>query len=255
MNSTKEEKIKGLVKPDSSDLGHEVVIEVEDISKDFKVGKNEIHALRDINLKIYSTDFAVIFGPSGCGKSTLLNIILGIDNPTTGKVILRDRNIFLIPEDERGIFRSRKIGMIYQTPYWVRSLNSVENVALPLIIEGIKQSFALARAHKVMEELEIDTLAKQIPTQLSGGEQQKLELARALVANPWIIMADEPTGNLDSASANEIMELFDELNQKHDRTVVLVTHNQAYWGLGNRRIEMKDGKIIKDSKHRRNSTI
>jgi len=152
-------------------------------------------------------------------------------------------------DDERSTFRSKKIGMIYQMPYWIKSLNVVENVALPLIIEGVKESEAMRHAKTILTDLGIADLAKQMPTQLSGGQQQKAGLARALVSNPWILMADEPTGNLDSKSGDEIMEIFRELNKKHKRTILMVTHNEQYFNYGTRKIEMKDGEIIKDSKN------
>lgn len=227
----------------------DVVIEVNNLTKTFLVGDNKIRALRDVDLKIYDTDFVIIFGPSGCGKSTLLNIILGIDQPTSGKVTVRNTDVFKLPEDERAYFRLSKIGMVHQMPYWIKSLTVRENVAIPLIIKGIKEKNALERADAIMEELSIGELANQKPTQLSGGQQQKVGLARALITNPWIIMADEPTGNLDSKSADEIMKILYGLSKKHKRTVILVTHNDKYWEYGNRRIEMIDGKIAKDTNH------
>jgi len=141
------------------------------------------------------------------------------------------------------------MGIIYQMAYWIKSLNVAENVAMPLIIEGIKKKRAVERALELMKELKIENLARQIPTQLSGGEQQKIGLARALIANPHILIADEPTGNLDSTSSDEIMALFDTLNRKFKKTIILVTHNQSYWDLGTKRIEMRDGAIMKEVNH------
>ena len=225
----------------------EPVIRVKNLYKSFRVGQNEIEALRGIELEVYATDFLVIFGPSGCGKSTLLNLILGIDTPSNGTIIVRDTDLFALPEDERSVYRARKIGMVYQMPYWVKSLNVIENVALPLIIEGLKIRPSMKRAEKMLEELGIPELSKQLPTQLSGGEQQRVGLARALVTNPWIIMADEPTGNLDSQNAKDIMDMLRKLNSEQKRTIILVTHNEEYWNYGTRRIEMKDGQITKDT--------
>jgi len=223
------------------------IIEIENLSKTFTVSGKKIEALKEVNLKVYATDFLLIFGPSGCGKSTLLNIMSGLDWPTTGRVLVRDVNIFELGEDKRGIFRSQKLGMIQQMSNWIKSLTVVENIALPLIIAGMSESDALKSAQKIMTELKIDTLARQKPTQLSGGEQQKAALARALVNNPWIVLADEPTGNLDSTSADEMMGIFQYLNTELKRTIILVTHNQAYWTIGKRRLEMKDGRIVKES--------
>lgn len=225
---------------------HDVIIDVRNVTKDFVVGKNTIPVLKGVNLQIKAADFVVIFGPSGCGKSTLLNVILGLEAPTKGEVEIRDTKIYNLSDDQRATFRAHKIGMVYQMPYWIKSLNVQENIAFPLIIEGAPEREAMTRARRVMGEIGIEDLAKQIPTQLSGGEQQKVGLARALVTNPWILMADEPTGNLDSTAGDEVLAIFQELNIKHKRTVVIVTHNPAYWDCGNRRIEMKDGQIVKD---------
>lgn len=227
----------------------EPIIKVKDLYKSFRVGESKIEALRGINLEIFSEDFIVIFGPSGCGKSTLLNIILGLENPERGSVTIRGTNIANLTEDEKGSFRARKIGMVYQMPNWIKSMSVLENIAAPLVIEGIKMKFALQKAGEVLKSLRISELSGQYPTQLSGGQQQRAELARALVANPWIIIADEPTGNLDSKAAEDVMDLLKKLNQQEERTIILVTHNNDYWNWGTRRIEMKDGKIIKDDNH------
>jgi putative ABC transport system ATP-binding protein len=228
---------------------HQAVIKVENISKVFDLGKRKIQALSNVNLEVKGKDFLIIFGPSGCGKSTLLNIIAGADEPSSGKVTVRDKNIFNMTEDQRGIFRSKKMGIIYQMSYWIKSLNAVENVAMPLIINGMKAKKAIDKAMALLLELKIDKLATQNPTQLSGGEQQKIGFARALISNPHIIIADEPTGNLDSTSADEVMSLFHTFNTQYKKTIILVTHNQAYWDMGTRRIEMRDGTIVKEVNH------
>lgn len=228
---------------------HEPVIEIKDVSREFYVGKNQIKALENIQIQVAPADFIVIFGPSGCGKSTLLNTILGLDEPSKGEVRIRGTNIYKLNDDARAKFRAKKIGMVHQMPYWIKSLNTVENVAMPLIIEGVPEVEAIKHATHVLEQVNISKLAKQRPTELSGGQQQRVGLARALVSNPWIIMADEPTGNLDTTTSDEIMAVFDRLNVEHKRTIILVTHNTAYWELGNRRIEMKDGKVVKDTSH------
>ena len=231
-------------------MGKTIVINAEEVEKSFKVGEGVVRVLRGVDLQVYSGDFAVIFGPSGCGKSTLLNIIMGIDTPTSGTFHVRDTNIEKLSEDGRATFRSRKMGMVHQLPYWVKSIDVRHNVALPLIIKGEKQDEALVKADKLLRELEIIKLSTKRPSQLSGGEQQKVGIARALICEPWIILADEPTGNLDSEAGEEIMELLRRLNREEGRTILLVTHNDRYWNAGNRRIEMEDGKIIKDTKHK-----
>ena len=229
-------------------VGHETIIDINGVYKDFHVGKNTINALTDINLEVKATDFIVLFGPSGCGKSTLFNIILGLEPPTKGEVKIRDTHIYKLSDDERAKFRIKKIGMVYQMSNWIKSLNVVENVAFPLIAEGIKEKEAIVRAHKVLSEVGVAELAKQSPNELSGGQQQKVGTARALVSNPWIVLADEPTGNLDSKSGDEIMAVFRDLNQKGKRTIMMVTHNEKYWDYGNRRVELEDGRIAKDTR-------
>lgn len=224
------------------------VIKIESISKSFRLGDGSVRIIRDLSLDIHAGDFAVIFGPSGCGKSTLLNMILGIDTPTTGRVCIRDTDLVNLDEDERATFRSRKMGMVHQMPYWVKSVDVRSNVALPLIIKGEKQNKALAKADQMLKNIGMTKVGKKMPAQLSGGEQQKVSIARALICEPWILLADEPTGNLDSQAAGEIMDLFSTLNQDEGRTILLVTHNENYWNAGNRRIEMKDGMIIHDTK-------
>ena len=223
------------------------LITAENLKKSFRVGRNKVRALRGVNLEIKKGDFLLIYGPSGCGKTTLLNIIAGLDTPSAGKLFYRDLDLFSLNEDDRGIFRSKRMGIIHQLSNWVRSLNTVENIALPLIIEGKKESEAIEHAEGIMEDLKIGDLARQLPTQLSGGQQQKAEIARALVSKPQIILADEPTGDLDTASADEIMGLLDYLNKQMGRTIVLVTHNPAYATMGTRTIEMKDGLITKST--------
>jgi len=231
-------------------MGKTVVIKAENVDKSFKQGGGFVKVLRGIDLEVHSGDYAVIFGPSGCGKSTLLNLVLGIDKPTSGGIKIRGSEMAQMPEDERREFRASKIGMVHQMPYWIKSLDVRHNTALPLIIKGEKQVKALRKADQLIHDLGIGKLGKKIPTELSGGEQQKAGIARALICDPWIILADEPTGNLDSVAGEEIMRLFKHLNSDQGRTVLLVTHNEKHWNAGNRRIEMEDGKIIKDTRHK-----
>ncbi len=228
---------------------HNTIIKIKNVNKNFDLENQTKRALIDINLEIFSCDFVLIYGPSGCGKSTLLNVISGIEEPTDGKVMVRNRDIYSMPEDIRGIFRSEKMGIIYQLPRWIKSFNTIENIAMPLLVKGVRKKRAIERAMVVLEELKITNLARQNPVQLSGGEQQKVSFARALVSNPRIIIADEPTGNLDSTSSDEVMAFFDVLNVRMKKTIILVTHNQAYWDLGTRRIEMKDGLIAREVGH------
>lgn len=227
----------------------EKLIEITSLKKAFKVGSKKIHSLRGINLSIEKGEFIVIFGPSGCGKTTLLNIISGVDYPSSGSVFVDGRDFFALSDERRGQFRSQTMGIVHQFQIWAKSLTVLQNVATPLIIEGYKMRDAFKKAEKLMRTYKLDHLSNQKPTQLSGGEQQKCGLVRALVTNPLIIMADEPTGNLDSISAESVISTINKLNKQENRTVIMVTHNRDYWELGTRRIEMKDGEIIRDQKH------
>jgi len=226
----------------------DIKIQVCDVHKTFDVGTNKIGVLRGVSFDVYEEDFLVIVGPSGCGKSTLLNVLVGLEKPTAGKVIFGSRNLYSLSENARAVLRLHEIGMVHQMSYWIKSLNVLENIALPLFIRGIKEKHALDKAKEVMRSMDIESYARQIPTQLSGGQQQCVNLARAVVTNPSLIIADEPTGNLDSTSSDQIMSRLNALNKESKRTVILVTHNQAYWGMGTRKLEMRDGMVVKDSK-------
>jgi len=228
---------------------HETVIRLEKVSKSFELGTRTIWALLEVDLSIKSTDFLIITGPSGCGKSTLLNIIIGADDPTQGRVQVRGVDLAGLDEDKRGLFRSQKMGIVHQAPHWIKSLNVEENVAMPLLIEGASTRNALTRARAVLEELGILGLGDHNPAELSGGEQQKISFARALVTSPWIIIADEPTGNLDSQSADELMALLAKYHKEMKKTIILVTHNEDYWSFGTKIIKLKDGSIIEASIH------
>lgn len=224
------------------------IIEITNLAKLFQVGRFEVKALGPIDLKLYSTDFTIIFGPSGCGKSTLLNTICGLEPPSTGKVIVRDTDVYAMNENERADFRARKFGIVYQMPYWVKSLSVLDNVAIPLFLQKAPANYAYARAKESLAKVGLTEFEKHLPTELSGGQQQKVSLARALVTNPWIIVADEPTGNLDSKSASEVIQLFMDLNTKSKRTVIMVTHNLEYLPYATRTVSMIDGQIA-ESKH------
>ena len=230
----------------SNRVKHEAILKVENVSKVFDLVSRKVQAISEINLEVYAKDFLVIYGPSGCGKSTLLNIMCGIDEPTSGKVSIRGKNITKMSEDERGIFRSQKMGVIYQMPMWIKSLNVLENVMMPLMIEGEKERKAKEKSHQILEELHLTKLEKQLPIQLSGGEQQKIALARSLITNPWIVVADEPTGNLDTHSADQLVNILQTLNQEKNRTIIMVTHNLTYLPLATRTVAMSDGRIVRE---------
>lgn len=223
-----------------------VAIKVENLNKNYKTDAGMVTILHDINLEINDGDFCIIYGPSGCGKSTLLHHIAGLETPTSGQVFIKGTNLNHLNGEQRGLLRAAKIGMVYQLWYWVKSLRVWENVALPLLIGGVGDREARHRAIKVLEEFGLSKYMNLRPTQLSGGEQQRVGLARALINNPWIILADEPTGNLDTHASDQIIDILQDLNVNKKRTVVMVTHNPAYDQLANVKIEMRDGRIIKE---------
>jgi len=225
-------------------MNNEAIIKIEGLGKIYKTKSDEeVVVLRDVNTEIKSGDFCILYGPSGSGKSTLLHHILGLEVPTTGKVIVRGTNICALSPEQRAVFRAQKFGMVYQFWYWAKSLNVLENVAMPLYIDGMDESKAQNKAMDMLTEMGMQKYAKKLPNQLSGGEQQRVCIARALVNDPWILIADEPTGNLDTHNADAVISLFQELNIKKKRTIIMVTHNMSYLPLASKTIAMKDGQV------------
>jgi len=223
------------------------LIELEHINKSFDLGKSVVHILRDINIQIFPTEFIVILGPSGSGKSTLLNTLLGLEPPSSGKVTLNQIDITKKKQDKIAKIRYGLFGIVFQRPEWARSLNVIQNVALPLSINGVPKVKRMKIAWEKLKLIGMDTHGKYFPTELSGGQQQKVTLARALVNNPQIIIADEPTGNLDSSSADRVMELLKNLNEKDKKTIIMVTHNIDYVRYASRTVYIRDGKVIEGS--------
>lgn len=220
------------------------VIEIKNLYKSFSVGKGTVEVLKNIDLKVYAGEFVIIFGPSGCGKSTLLNTIVGLETPTSGRVITRGKDLYALTPDERAIYRRQKFGIVYQSSNWVRSLNVVENVAFPLCLSGKPEKMALKRAKTLLNLFRLDEFEKNMPTELSGGQQQRVSVTRALITNPWILVADEPTGNLDTTSAADLMYAFQFLNNESKRTIIMVTHNPDYEKYATRVVKMEDGKVV-----------
>lgn len=225
-------------------MGEEVVVKVEEVKKTFRVGSQDIEVLKGINFEIFKGDFMVIFGPSGCGKSTLLHTILGLEGPSSGKLMFFNEDIYYGKnEDYRSDFRKKNIGMVYQQANWIKSLNVRENVAFPLLLLGRPKAEAYRKALDSLTSVGMKDWAEYIPTELSGGQQQKISLARALINDPKVIVADEPTGNLDYRSGVEIMELLAILNKQNQKTVVMVTHDLEYLKYATRVVKILDGII------------
>lgn len=220
------------------------IIQAIGVSKNFLVKTQNTLVLADINLLVKSGEFLVIFGPSGCGKSTLLHILLGLEKPTQGKVFLKGKSLYdNFDEDVLSDLRKDYIGMVYQQPNWVKALTVRENIMFPLRLNGMKAKEAAVKALAVLELVGMLDWQDYIPTELSSGQQQRVALARAMVTNPDLIIADEPTGNLDFKSGQELMKLLANLH-KQGKTVIMVTHDLEYLDYASRSLEMFDGRIV-----------
>jgi len=232
--------------PPKKDRSHHVVVRVEQVTKKFEVASTVVTALTDVTLHLYSGEFVMIYGPSGCGKSTLLHTILGLEQPSVGTVSIREHELYTLNPDHRAQLRRHTFGMVFQQSNWIKALNVWENVAYPLWLEGRNPHLAKIRALETLKHLGIEHFAYRRPVQLSGGQQQKVALARALATNPRIIVADEPTGNLDSVSGKEMMELLVRLNREEHHMILMVTHDLTLLPLATRRLGLKDGSIVFD---------
>lgn len=223
------------------------IIQVHHVSKSFHVGKQDVPVLKDISFEVYPNDFCVIFGPSGCGKSTLLHTILGLEAPTMGTCIFLSKSLYDgMDEDARSDFRKNHVGMVYQQPNWIKSLTVLENVAFPLILMGKPKADNMEKARIMLGVMGMEEWSGYAPTELSSGQQQKVALARALVTNPEVIIADEPTGNLDFESGQELMQLLVKLNKEQGKTILMVTHDLEYLKFAKTVVKMFDGTIAEE---------
>lgn len=218
------------------------ILRTENLTKIYGKGPNEVCALNDVSLSIEKGEFVAIVGASGSGKSTLLHLLGGVDKPTSGKVYIGGEDIYSMTKDELAIFRRRQVGLIYQFYNLIPILNVEENVTLPLVLDDRKVS--KDRLSKLLEELGLSKRVGHLPNELSGGEQQRVSIGRALITKPAIILADEPTGNLDSLASDEIVSLLRHANREYRQTIVMITHNLEIANLADRIIELRDGRII-----------
>jgi len=223
------------------------MIKTQELNKIFRTEEVETTALSHVNLEIQNGEFAAIMGPSGCGKSTLLNIIGLLDNPSKGKYLFNGQDVSEHNESQRTQYRKGNIGFIFQSFNLIDELNVFENVELPLLYMKIGTAERKKMVQKVLERMNTAHRAKHFPQQLSGGQQQRVAIARAVVTNPKLILADEPTGNLDSANGTEVMELLSELNQE-GTTIVMVTHSPSDAEYAHRVIHLFDGKVVSEKK-------
>jgi putative ABC transport system ATP-binding protein len=228
------------------------MIITKDLSKIFRTEEVETSALSNVNLHVKKGEFVAIMGPSGCGKSTLLNIIGLLDNPSNGNYIFNSVEVSGKTEKQRTQFRKGNIGFIFQSFNLIDELTVFENVELPLIYMGISATKRKAKVDNVLKRMNISHRAKHYPQQLSGGQQQRVAIARAVVTDPNLILADEPTGNLDSSNGTEVMELLKELNQA-GTTVVMVTHSVSDSEYANRVIHLFDGKVVSENNYKQNN--
>ena len=223
------------------------IVRVENLCKTYGKGKNEVKALDNISFSVNKGEFIAIIGPSGSGKSTLLHILGGVDKPTSGKVFMDGNDVYVQNDEQLAIFRRRQVGLIYQFYNLIPVLDVVENMTLPLKLDGQK-----VNDERVNELLEILGLAERkthLPSQLSGGQQQRVSIGRALINAPALVLADEPTGNLDSKNSQEIIELLKYSNKKYGQTLILITHDESIALQADRIIRIADGKIVSDEKN------
>ena len=223
------------------------LIQTENLTKIYGKGATAVTALDHINLVVEPGDFVAVMGPSGCGKSTLLHLLGGLDNPTEGRVIINGKSLADLPDEALTELRRRQIGFVFQFFNLIPVLDAIENAALPIVLDGAKPSEAKARAAATLKRFGLSDRLNNRPDQLSGGQQQKVAIGRALVAEPDLILADEPTGNLDTRASDEIATLLRQVSKELGRTVIMVTHDPRIAAYADRIIFLKDGRIADET--------
>lgn len=220
------------------------ILQIENLSKVYGKGETAVKALDDVSFSVQKGEFVVIIGPSGSGKSTLLHLLGGVDRPTSGKVLIDDTDLYKLNETQLAIFRRRQIGLIYQFYNLIPILTVEENITLPLLLDEHK--VGQKQFDEIVEKLGLTHRLGHLPNQLSGGQQQRVSIGRALISNPAIMLADEPTGNLDSKNSEEIMELLKLFNKTFNQTLIVITHDERIAMQADRVISIEDGRIAKD---------
>ncbi len=220
------------------------ILKVDKLTKVYGKDDNKVVALDNVSFSVEKGEFVAIVGASGSGKSTLLHLIGGVDRPTSGKVFIDGKDIYKLDDDKLAIFRRRQVGLIYQFYNLIPILNVEENITLPMDLDSRKVDKEYL--DKLIELLGLNSRRKHLPNELSGGQQQRTSIGRALITNPTIILADEPTGNLDSKSSDEIVELLRKSNKEYKQTIIMITHNMEIANFADRIIKIEDGKIVKE---------
>ena len=220
------------------------ILKVENLTKVYGKGENEVRALNGVSLSVEQGDFVAMIGPSGSGKSTLLHTLGGVDRPTGGKVLVNGQDVYSRSDEQIAVFRRREVGLIYQFYNLIPVLNVEENMSLPVLLDG--RNVNRDRLRELIRELDLVGREKHLPNQLSGGQQQRVSIGRALMNSPSIVLADEPTGNLDSKNSHEIVELLKRMNREYNQTLIMITHDESIALQARRIIAIEDGKIVRD---------
>lgn len=220
------------------------ILKVENLTKVYGKGENEVRALNGVSFSVEKGDFVAIIGPSGSGKSTLLHTLGGVDRPTGGKVLVNGQDVYSRSGEQIAVFRRREVGLIYQFYNLIPVLNVEENMSLPVLLDG--RNVNRDRLRELIRELDLVGREKHLPNQLSGGQQQRVSIGRALMNSPSIVLADEPTGNLDSKNSHEIVELLKRMNREYNQTLIMITHDESIALQARRIIAIEDGKIVRD---------
>ncbi|BBK78703.1 ABC transporter ATP-binding protein [Clostridium butyricum] len=225
-------------------------VKVKNLNKSFYIGKEEVKVLKDLNFSVEKGDFISIMGPSGCGKSTLLYLLGGLDDKTSGSIIINGKDISKLKEHEKAQMKRKDVGFVFQFHNLVPNLSVEDNILLPILLEGRKVKNYKEELKTILDLIELSNKRKSTPRELSGGQQQRVAIARALLFQPEIILADEPIGNLDSKNGIKIMELFRNINKEYGKTIIQVTHSEASAQYGDLIINLKDGVIMSESRVR-----
>ena len=224
------------------------ILKIESLTKVYGEGENQVRALDGVSFSVEKGEFLAIIGPSGSGKSTLLHILGGVDRPTSGKVWMNGQDVYAQDEEQLAIFRRRQVGLIYQFYNLIPVLNVVENMTLPVLMDG--RQVNEERLNELLDTLGLRDRQKNLPNQLSGGQQQRVSIGRALMNAPAVVLADEPTGNLDSKNSQEIVELLKHSNRKYGQTLIVITHDENIALQADRIIAIEDGRIVRDERIR-----